>query len=833
MNRDTSSPEIDTDISRASSTSTKESGANSLNAALDLKGSILRRESPTNASSFSSVSHESSSKSDTESFTSANAEIATETPSQHYEEKRDAKRFHSLVELAETEQNYAGDLDLLVNVFFAQLQHVPYFAESETRIKTVIRNSDQLLIMHKELSNSLSKVIQGVKGENYTDEGTLSSAAVDTAVVECAQIFVQFAPRFTIYNEFCAKHKEALGHIDAAEQHSSEWELFRMRSAQAAQQHLSSTALETGVPVTPRTLAQRRLLFRDFFIKPIQRVCLYPIILETLHKNSPLVGQKELQYTIEQMRNVTLAVDQASKIRESMLLTEMIASRLNFCTIFSPSLLASLGECKMAGSLDVLHHHRTLTPLSIPLPLKYYGCFLFADFVMMVKVRKSHTYEARFWFPLAEASLERTVAHDTCVPNSFRIRVRGHYFEMIASTQKECNLWIDAFQTALENKPSKTRRLHGADVPYPCNLQSEPGETLELEDPLHSILSNANETNAGRGRSATNVTGNEVLLRHKSPPRRAALDRGMLFTDACISARTSLDNDALRTQSSYVSGSLSSTMGAIVNLKRLSKNETLALRVPRSVVTTEHDEALRSRFSLDSTLVESPLGTSPSSPTLASGFSSPGGMENTSDLSGIRLRRIMKGSFSRKNSMQADPNDLAIALGSLTHRNSTTQRNAASVCTTPNIMAGPSQASQMSQQASAFARSRSSIGNPKSWFNGPTEEPAPQGSEHVLNRSSSFNWSALRARNWSTTSLKGLVGRRSSMDLDQELGTEPNTANPPFIDSRRSSISSNAGEGMGETNLEPARAASPRQRFAARFLQRHRMSSVSPNMDTK
>ena len=237
------------------------------------------------------------------------------------------------------------------------------------------------------------------------------------------------------------------------------------------------------------------------------------------------------------MRRITSDVNAASAERHARLLSDMIVSRMEPSLELSPSFLPSLGNCRMTGNLGVLYHHSTWAPLTWPLTTKYYGCVLYADFVMMFKVRKTHTYEPRYWFPLAEAKLKRSDERSVRLPHLFRISVRGHHFELMASTAKEHNLWLDAFAKAIADGPSPMRRVHGMDVPFPCNLADKgpaaPASSDQDDDPLARYLDDV-------GDAAPSLRG-QVLVRHKSPPRRAAMDRGMVFSDACISARSSID----------------------------------------------------------------------------------------------------------------------------------------------------------------------------------------------------------------------------------------------------------------------------------------------------
>lgn len=535
-----SSPELETDISRTSSTSTKHS----LTDSMDSNQSVHTAHSGDNVSEPPPVPSK------------------TDSPPDHPESgsrvRSQVKRLHALLELAETESNYVKDLDVLVHVFFKLLPTVPYLAEDAARLSTVIRNGPQLLELHRDLDARLQNIVQKqrLNDASLSELARAQSPGHQEAVALFAEAFIDFAPRFQVYCEFCSKHKEALELIDAVE-HRPEWDTYQMRASDAV--------------ASRDAVSRKRLQFRDFFIKPIQRVCLYPILMQTIQRYSAADAAVRLGEAMACMRRITSDVNAASAERHARLLSDMILSRMEPSLELSSSFLPSLGNCRMTGNLGVLYHHSTWAPLTWPLTTKYYGCVLYSDFVMMFKVRKTHTYEPRYWFPLAEAKLKRSDERSVRLPHLFRISVRGHHFELMASTAKEHNLWLDAFSKAMADGPSPMRRVHGMDVPFPCNLADKgpaaPATTDQDDDPLARYLDDV-------GDAAPSLRG-QVLVRHKSPPRRAAMDRGMVFSDACISARSSIDGHdwAARSHSSRV------------GLHRLSGSETVSLRISPSSAT--------------------------------------------------------------------------------------------------------------------------------------------------------------------------------------------------------------------------------------------------------
>ena len=559
------------------------------------------------------------------------------------------RRMHSLLELAETEKNYVGDLEMLMSVFFAQLHTVPFFGDNDKRTDTVIRNTKEILEVHQQFALRLDQMVSNA-GIGRTDvpeiERAESRGAAD-AVSELAQILVEFAPKLEVYTDFCSRHKEALALIEAAESRVAEWDAFQQRCAELAQ------AREHD-----RRPHVKRLLFRDFLIKPVQRICLYPVVLDMLLRNAKDVEGTQLHDSINAMRGVVGIVDEASRKRDVMLHSEAIASRIEVPSSFPPNFLASLGNCLMAGNVDVLHHHPTLAPLSMPLPFKYYGCLLYEGFVLMVKVRKSNTYSCRHWFPLAESQVSRTDAHENWIQNGFRISIRGHHIELIASNPKEYRLWFSTFSAAhARSKASGPRGL-------PCSFTTSDVDTNETQgganDPLNSFLA-VHTAELPRGRSAQSTPA-EILLRHKSPPRRAAMDRGMLFSDACISARALPTNEGIWPKSAIVA---QSPGGAMRHIRRLSGTETLSLRVPRNLSMTSASELdLPSLVGEMEKLPSSAASTRPESPTDMR-QSTDGRYQKESFGAGARLRRKVRDAYLRSRVSALDTTELEGAVDSL------------------------------------------------------------------------------------------------------------------------------------------------------------------------
>lgn len=776
------------------------------------------------------------------------------------------RRMHSMLELADTERSYVGDLEMLVHVFFAQLPTVPFFAEDPRRIDTVVRNSAAILPVHKQFSQRLDTMVAaaGIARTDVPELQRAESPGASNAVAELAWILSEFAPQLEVYSDFCSRHKEALGLIGAVEQRGTEWETYQQRCGDLASMNAS----------TDRTKA-KRLLFRDFLIKPVQRLCLYPVVLDMLLRNAVDVEGTQLAESIDKMRHAVEIVDDASRKRDVLLHTEAIASRIELPPTFAPDFLASLGNCIMAGNLDVIYHHATQAPLAMPLPIKYYGCFLYEGFVLIVKVRKPHTYVCRHWLPLVESNISRTDAHEQWIQNGFRLSVRGHHFELIASNPKEFRLWYSAICAA--HARAKATGSRG----YPCSVAQLTNDSNEThggaQDPLNVFMS-SQLSDTTRGRASLSAPA-EILLRHKSPPRRAAMDRGMLFSDACISARALPMNEGVWPKSAVVS---QSPGGAMKHIRRLSGTETLSLRVPRSVSFTslnDLDLISPSQDTPDSPQMPNSPSLGPSIPASqppslpdSRPTTPPGSVARTSSDerarkeptgAGARLRRKVRDAYLRSRVSSLEASDLEGAIEGLrikrSSRSSFDSTEAEQLCAAelrrrksaesldsidqtlarkflPRSIATLGSSRNLMQQSATDSESDGLSTSPPSvkdvpFSSSPPNRPqlhSPTQLAERIKRSDSLNWIG-RSRD----SIRKLYGRVDDTVAGEGGGASANengvvipggNTSAVNVSARNSSVSL---PDTDESSSAVRRSLSPQRRMARRFFQQNRMSPMT------
>ncbi|KAI9288262.1 hypothetical protein BC943DRAFT_318097 [Umbelopsis sp. AD052] len=319
---------------------------------------------------------------------------------------------HPVQELLETEQDYVENLVILVEVFLRRLIALPWITQEQK--DTVTRNAEDILKFQLNFLDLL--------------EDACEQSVKSNIVLPVAECFIEMGNGFSIYTQYCVQHELAL---NVCRELSSkvEWQMFE-HDAMVEAEHTSP---------------QRKLQFQDFLIKPVQRICRYQLLLKEIWKTRPNAqhDMTELQEALQIMHSVVNTINNEKQKQDVTLMTNRFIERLEGDWRLNKRSLQLLGNVIYSGALEMLSLHQ------INQKVKYYGCFLFSTYMVIVRAKKSTVYEPKHWFPLRQFSLQTLQDNDGHLCNSWLLVSGQHVFEFGASCPQEKQVWIKAIQDAI------------------------------------------------------------------------------------------------------------------------------------------------------------------------------------------------------------------------------------------------------------------------------------------------------------------------------------------------------------------------------------------------
>ncbi|KAF8272502.1 hypothetical protein EI94DRAFT_1718174 [Lactarius quietus] len=258
-----------------------------------------------------------------------------------------------------------------------------------------------------------------------------------------------------------------------------------------------------------------RLQFTDYLIKPVQRICKYPLLLNALtyerKPQLPTEADAVVMNAKQAMMNVAALVDNANLSHLQLQQTSRIGTRLSAPAAVL-TFIRTLSTCVLAGSLDVVR--------APALKAKYLAAFLYdGGFLVLAKVNRGPRYELRYWFSLEGFELNDANNDDPLLPYSFRLCNHSHEFEIAASCQREKQVWIDALRACLAGPPAWPPGT------APSNLEPAPAaiENSPLVDDQGPSLPTIQSNPQIEGSNKQGSPSSPVLSQRPTPATRTEL----------------------------------------------------------------------------------------------------------------------------------------------------------------------------------------------------------------------------------------------------------------------------------------------------------------------
>ncbi|KAI9771123.1 MAG: hypothetical protein M1840_002474 [Geoglossum simile] len=360
---------------------------------------------------------------------------------------RAVKRRRVLEELLSTEESYIADLKILINVYFTLLASVP--ALSQNTRSSIHRNVNEILQLHEELYCELQRATSGSMGNRtQTEEASspeprghlrwhsldilpevggelknirkarysaeycrpwsgrsVTQTADPRVAADVAKVFDKMMKRFFAYEEYGAKYELMVQDVASTYKTVPSWHAY--------EKGIESLASFITSINNREAYSKKGLTFGDLLIKPIQRVCKYPLLFADLYKETPVYdcpeSHRELEKVLYRLRETTREINRATddpRTRDRIEKTWLLQDRLTFKEQPEPSpavALRLLGHVLLCGVLHVTWQS------SGGISGEYMACILFRSRLLLATIKKGDpTYTVAIAINLSDLKIEET-----------------------------------------------------------------------------------------------------------------------------------------------------------------------------------------------------------------------------------------------------------------------------------------------------------------------------------------------------------------------------------------------------------------------------------------
>ncbi|KAF2638323.1 hypothetical protein P280DRAFT_404969 [Massarina eburnea CBS 473.64] len=311
---------------------------------------------------------------------------------------RSVSRRKVVEELIASEESYIADLKVLINDYFMILTAVPSLsAQTRTSIQ---QNISQILQLHEDLLADLQHAVPQADFTQSTQQETFpvtrakhirfhsadlmpgrfvehkitrklrhsldigrspdrrpQGLVIDTKTIgEIAKIFNKHMKRFFTYEEYGAHWTTMSQNLTSTCRNLHGWQEYE-RGVEALSKVVASEN-------NRQTSSRKALSFSDLLIKPIQRVCKYPLLFDDLCRHTPVYDDPEAHAELEKalfrlqetIREVNKAKDDP-KTRRLIEITWQLQDRLMFQeqSVSRALVFRLLGHVLLCGVLHVAY----------------------------------------------------------------------------------------------------------------------------------------------------------------------------------------------------------------------------------------------------------------------------------------------------------------------------------------------------------------------------------------------------------------------------------------------------------------------------------------------
>ncbi|KAJ2989699.1 hypothetical protein NUW58_g3334 [Xylaria curta] len=216
------------------------------------------------------------------------------------------------------------------------------------------------ILVHSQLRSTTAGIASTLSPRTMGGRPWLHSIpsviAEPSVAAEVAQIFGRKMNRFLIYEEYGARYELMIKDVASAHRTLPHWENYQ-KGIEALASSLSAANNHSGP-------SRKSLTIGDLLVKPIQRICRYPLLFSELLKYTPVCdcpsSHMEIEGVLMRLRETTAEINRATDdpgVKASLEQTWLLQDRLVFPnqrpSATTKSVVRSLGQIRLCGALHV------------------------------------------------------------------------------------------------------------------------------------------------------------------------------------------------------------------------------------------------------------------------------------------------------------------------------------------------------------------------------------------------------------------------------------------------------------------------------------------------
>lgn len=353
---------------------------------------------------------------------------ASSEPADAEVEKTRRLRVAVLQELIDTERIYLVDMEVLINVFVFPMKMTSVVPPSDLGV--IFSNVEDVLPIHQKFLEALT--------ERFQEAQEKDPAAVHN--VQIGDILTRFTHYFKLYSIYAENQPAQLAKLEEVQQ--------------------SVKSFDSFLRVCHGDSRCKGLLLNSFLIKPVQRLCKYPLLLRELIKNTPEDHPDyiPLMAAQEKIGSVVAFVNEAKRYAEGQAKMKEIEAEVGIAGLCIPDrLFHREGELMLYRGKGK------------PLEPRY--LYLFNDLILLMKVNKIDPKTKKMHYEMrGRADLDRAtiinISDDNNIGNlkfAFEITLDKKVFTLAAKSDPDKNQWVkDIKQNIKEFQKIKIQRMKKA-----------------------------------------------------------------------------------------------------------------------------------------------------------------------------------------------------------------------------------------------------------------------------------------------------------------------------------------------------------------------------------